>query len=135
MAYIVRSLLGAGLVVGLLYVVIYGSSELSGEVITLRTFHPDGLATATSLWIVDDGARSYIRSGTPDSKWLARIETDSNVEIVRAGVTQAYRAVLVPKRRERVNGLMAEKYGWADSMMGWMRDPTETVAIRLDRDL
>jgi hypothetical protein len=133
MGFIGKALVGAVVVVGLFFVVVFGASEMAGEVITLRSYHADGLSKDTSLWIVDDDGRQFIRAGQPDSKWLLRVEADPQVEVVRDGVTTPYHAVVVPEQRDRINDLMAEKYGWAESLLGLMRDPEGTTPIRLDR--
>jgi hypothetical protein len=131
--FIIRALIGVFVVVGLFFVVVFGASEMAGEVITLTTYREDGLASETPLWIIDDSGLAFIRAGRPDSGWYQRLQADPNVEVVRDGVTTPYRAVVVPEMRDRVNRLMAEKYGWAETLLGVMRDPEATSAIRLDR--
>jgi hypothetical protein len=111
---------------------IFAASELGGEVITLRTFRENGLASETSLWIVDDRGSLYIRAGMPDSKWLARVRGADRVQVVRDGVERDYRPTLILRLRDRVNRLMAEKYGWAEKLMGLMRNNEQTTPIRLD---
>jgi hypothetical protein len=41
------------------------------------------------------------------------------------------RAELAPDRTPRVDALMAEKYGIADWWISLMRDPEDSVAVRL----
>ncbi|MBW2385504.1 MAG: hypothetical protein JRG92_17875 [Deltaproteobacteria bacterium] len=133
MGFIIRALIGVSMVVGLFFIVVFGASELAGEVITLRTYHADGLATETPLWIIDEGGRKYIRAGNPESSWFQRLQADPNVEVVRDGVTTPYRTVVVVAMRDRVNLRMAEKYGWGEWLLGLIRDKEGTTPIRLDR--
>lgn len=132
MRFLIRAVLGIGVVVGLFFAVVYGASELAGEVITLRTMRADGLAMETQLWIVDDAGRSFLRAGDPGAGWLERLRADPEVEVVRDGVPRSYRAVVAPEMHDRVNLLMARKYGWAETLLGLLRDPGQTTAIRLD---
>jgi hypothetical protein len=52
--------------------------------------------------------------------------------VVRDGVERDYRPTLILRLRDRVNRLMAEKYGWAEKLMGLMRSNEQTTPIRLD---
>ena len=105
--------------------------EIGREVVTLRTQRPDGRWQETRLWIVDDGASSWLHSGGAD--WLKRFERDPVVELERAGEIRRYSAHAVPGPHSRVDRLLREKYGIADR---WVRfiapDNEQVVAVRLD---
>lgn len=105
--------------------------EIGREVVTLRTQRPDGSWQATRLWIVDEGASSWLHSG--GAEWLARFEGDPVVEVVRGGEARRFRAHAVPGPHPAVDRLLREKYGVADR---WVRfvgpDKEDTVAVRLD---
>jgi hypothetical protein len=76
-----------------------------------------------------------MRSGVPGSGWLLRIEADPDVRVGRDGELTRFRAVPVlgdAAVRDRVHALMREKYGWADRLVGMMRDGTKSVPIRLE---
>jgi len=133
MGFIIKAAVGVGFALGLFFVVVFAASEMAGEVVTVHTYHAGGLSTETPLWIVDEGGRAYLRAGMPDSKWFVRLQAEPNVDVVRDGVTTSYTAVVAPQMRDRVNLLMAEKYGWAESLLGLMRDSESTMPIRLDR--
>jgi hypothetical protein len=109
------------------------SSEQGGEVVTLRTYNQSGYDFETSLWIIDDHRTLYLRSGDPNSGWLGRIYVNRRVELVRDETVTAYNAVPVPELRDRINYLMAERYGWADQLIGFMADRTKAVPVRLER--
>ncbi|MFP6639460.1 MAG: hypothetical protein VCC04_04385, partial [Myxococcota bacterium] len=114
---------GAGLLAG----------EWGGEVVRLRSFDAEGRGHDTRLWVVDDGGEIYLR-GRPESRWFERVVSSPQVEVERSGRTGRFRAVPVQGRRDRVNQLMAEKYGWADQWIGLQRDVDQTTPLWLDRE-
>jgi hypothetical protein len=118
------------LFVGMIFLV----SEMGAEIVTLRTTEVDGGTSETRLWVVDDGGFAWLRSGVPTAGWLARIEAHPEVEVERAGTWQKFRAVPVrdPAVRDRIHGLVAEKYGFVDRIIGMMRDGNKSVMIRLE---
>jgi len=105
--------------------------EMGREVVTLRTQRADGTWQQTRLWIVDEGASSWLHSAGAD--WLARFEGDPVVELERAGAVRKYRAHAAPGPHPQVDRLLREKYGLADR---WVRtlapDTDDTIAVRLD---
>jgi hypothetical protein len=105
--------------------------EIGREVATLRTQRADGTWQETRLWIVDDGASSFLHSGGAD--WSKRFVGSPIVEVERGGEIRRYRAHAVPGPHPRVHQLLREKYGIADR---WVRfigpDNEETLAVRLD---
>src|SRR5262245_15240674 len=105
--------------------------EIGREVVTLRTQRADDTWQETRLWIVDDGASSFLHSGGED--WARRFQGDPVVEVERKGETRRYRAHAVPGPHPRVHELLREKYGLADR---WVRligpDNEGTLAVRLD---
>jgi hypothetical protein len=109
----------------------FAASELGGEVVTLTTFDAEGASHETSLWIVEDDGSQWLRAGSPGSAWLARIRDNPKVELARDGAAKTYRAEIVVDRRDRINRMMAEAYGWADSVVGAMRESELTLAVRL----
>jgi len=105
--------------------------EIGREVVTLRTQRPDGSRQATRLWIVDDGASSWLHSAGAD--WLKRFEGDPVVELERAGEIRRYRAHAVPGPHPRVDRLLREKYALADRWVRFLAPDHEgTLAVRLD---
>ena len=104
--------------------------EVGREVIVLRTQEPEDGWLETRLWIVDDGAVSWLHGA--DSRWMHNLEARPVVEIERAGETRRYRAEPVPCPQPRVHELLREKYGIADR---WVRfvgpDDEATKSVRL----
>jgi hypothetical protein len=109
------------------------ASENGGEVVTLKTYTQNGYDFSTTLWVIDDHRTLYVRSGDPDSAWLGRLRANPRVELTRNGEVTVYRAVPTPRLRDRINYLMAERYGLADQLIGFMRDSSQAVPVRLER--
>ncbi len=127
-----------GLVIRLLLVIpfvygaaIFAAQRFGGEVVELETHDVRGGDYAVSLWTIDLQGDVWLRAGSPDATWLARIREAPDVHVSRAGVRQAYRAEIVPDYGSRVNVGMREKYGWADQVVATLFDEDEVVAIRL----
>ena len=105
--------------------------ELGREVIVLRTQNPDGGWLETRLWIVDDGAFSWLHGA--DSDWMRNLRARSIVEIERRGETHRYHAYAVLGPHPKLHELLRAKYGVADR---WVRlvgpDNESTTAVRLE---
>ena len=114
--------------IGFIFVV----SEFTKKMIMLRTYSPSGHSRDTSLWIVEDANSTYIRSGKPDSDWLHRLVENPRVGVIREGKQSIYTAHVEPRFRDRVNMLMAEKYGWIDRVLEVVRKPEGSVPVRLE---
>ncbi len=131
--------LGKGLLVVIVVIVtlaagMYALSEYGGEVVILHTTTDEGKEKSTHLWVVDDSGFAWLRAGQPESRWYQRLRARPKVEVVRAGETRAYRANVVstPAARELINRLMAEKYGFAETIISMIHDEDEVVPIRLE---
>ncbi len=105
-----------------------------GEVVTLTTNGPSGAERETQLWIVANGDALYLRASSDGSEWLARVEAAPEVTLDRGEEKRRFRAT--PERRaevrERVNRAMAEKYGFADRLVGLVADAEQSVPVRLE---
>jgi len=128
-----------GIVVGILIAVlvgfaglIFGASELGGEGVTLYTTDAAGAEHVTPLWVVEFEGAQYLRSGAGPSGWYLRLQERPDVRVERGGEVKRYRAVPQPEKVRAVDALMAEKYGVADRIVDLIRDPSKSVAIRLE---
>jgi hypothetical protein len=105
--------------------------EIGREVIVLRTQEADGGWLESRLWIVDDGAVSWLHGA--DSRWMRNLEARPIVEVERGGEARRYRAQPVPGPHPRLHELLRAKYGVADR---WVRfigpDSESTRPVRLD---
>jgi predicted membrane-bound spermidine synthase len=104
------------------------------EVVVLHSHGADG-DHETRVWVVDDDAHAWLRTGASNASWLPRIRANSGVELERGGQTLAYQAVVIdtPETVARINRLSLEKYGWSEKLLRAMgTEPSGQVAIRLD---
>ena len=105
--------------------------EIGREVIVLRTQEADGGWFESRLWIVDDGAVSWLHGA--DSHWMRNLTARPIVEIERGGATHRYRAQPVPGPHPRVHELLRAKYGLADRWVRFIGPDDESVRpVRLD---
>lgn len=87
----------------------------AGTTGVLRTFDEQGEPHERVLSLLDDGGTLWVESGHHFRGWYHRLRRNPNVELVRDGRTQAYRAVPVdtPEAEQRVKELMKESNGSA----------------------
>jgi len=116
----------------LVFGALFGIRNFTGEVATLYTNDGEGQAHTTRVWVVDLGHETWIRSLDPASPWLDRLVNHPEVQLRRSGSIADYRATPLVNRRERVNALMAERYGWAEWILSRVEDRDEAVPIFLD---
>ena len=106
--------------------------EFGGEVVTLVTTDVDGRSYRNQVWIVETGHDLWIRSVSPTSPWLDRVVARPDVQIQRGVQLATYRATPLAHRRDRINAAMAERYGWADWLLGIVEERQEAVPVFLD---
>ena len=104
----------------------------SGEVVVLHTADASGEAHTTRLWVVEHDGAWWLRAGSPDNAWLARLRERPEVEVERRGEARAFTAVPVPEARDPINDLMREKYGLADRWIDWTLGREDAVPVRLE---
>ena len=123
------TLLGGLLLAFALSIVV--ASYFGGENVVLRTADVAGETHETRLWIQDLDRMEWLRAASPENRWYRRLVERPLVEVQRKGQWTRYRAIPTPHRTEEINSAMARKYGWADWVIGLLRNPEMTVAIRL----
>jgi len=129
--WLVGLLVGVSLV---LLILIYGASELGGEVVTLERSMPDGDTSNVRIWIVDDGDSALIEHGDAHSFWLQRIVDSPQLRLTRGNETAAYVAVANNDAHDLYHRLRREKYGWADQIVALFSggaDGCQGVPVRL----
>ena len=97
--------------------VVYGASELGGEVVVLQRAAPDGSTDSVRIWIVDDDAGTWVEHGGPDAHWIARLAEDPTLTLERDGTAAVYQATPDPAAHARYHELRRAKYGWADAVV------------------
>lgn len=132
MRILLRALLGLAAALLLAAGALFVASHYGGERVTLRTRDAAGEAHTTPLWVVDLEGRPFLRAGDRESGWVARLRAEPEVALQRNGRWRRYRAEPAPTRTAEVSELMAEKYGLADRVVGLVRNPEASLAIRLE---
>ena len=69
-----------------------------GEVVTLHVVDAEGHTHPTQLWIAEHDGAMYLRSASPDTRWLGRLRARPDVTIGSGGVTERptpYHAVVI----------------------------------------
>lgn len=124
--------LAAGWAILLLVVGVMWIDE--GEVITITTVDDQGHASPTGLWIVDVGAKSYVRAASPETHWLARIRQHPEIRLERNGMTRRFRAKPVddPAVSIAVSWAMRQKYGLIDAILVRLIDHSRSVPILVE---
>ncbi len=87
----------------------------AGNTGVLRTFDQDGAAHETVLSILDDDGTLWVESGHHFRGWYQRLRENPDVELVRDGKTQPFRAVALdtPEAERHVKELMKKGAGSA----------------------
>jgi hypothetical protein len=125
-------ILGALLALLALFVASEFAASESGEVVVLRTLDEAGETHETRLWVVDHEGRPWLRAGNPGTGWFVRLQARPEVEVVRGRETLRVRAVPVPEARDRINELVNQKYGFADSYICFFLPREKKIPVRLD---
>ncbi len=110
-----------GIVVGvpaLLVAVMYGASELGGEVVTLQRAEANGEVSQVRIWIVDSDGISWIEHGEADSFWITRLTVSPELVLNRKDQPSNYIGTPDRNTHDRYHKLRREKYGWADQVVG-----------------
>ena len=128
---VVRLSGGLGALVVIVFLLQIVASEV-GEVVILTTVDATGEPKETRLWVVDLDGSTWLRSGSPQSGWSIRLKANPMIQVERGGQAYGYRGVLVPERRDEVNDLVREKYGWSDAYISLLFSRDDAVPVRLD---
>ena len=107
----------------------FAASE-SGEVVVVTAVDDAGTFHETRVWVVDLADGTYLRAGSSDAEWLARVRARPQVLLERADERREVRLEAADKTPE-VNAQMALKYGWADIVVGTVFSRRDAVALRV----
>ncbi len=110
---------------------LFAATNYGGEVATIYTRDSAERVYQTQVWLVENRSDVFLRANDPNSKWVARLIQNPEVELERGGNLKNYRARPMSEHRARVNGLMAERYSWADWLVGLVFDRENAVPIAL----
>jgi len=119
------------LALGLLWWLMQMIAAESGEVVVLTTTDDAGAAHETRLWLVDHDGSMWLRAGSGVAGWYQRLVAEPRVTLERNDATAAYTARPEAEQLIEINRLMNEKYGWADSYVGFWFSRDDAVPVRL----
>ena len=120
-------------------VLMFGLSELGGEVATLVRPETDGSNKNIRVWIVDADNKSWIEHGDSESYWIRGLIDDSGIFITREGEEQKYLAFDDRDSHDVYHKLRREKYGLADKMLDILsfgstsKENCEGIPVRLEK--
>ena len=120
-------------------VLMFGLSELGGEVATLVRPEADGSNKNIRVWIVDADNKSWIEHGDSESYWIRGLIDDSGIFITREGDKKKYLAFADRDSHDFYHKLRREKYGLSDKMLDILsfgatsKENCEGIPVRLEK--
>jgi len=120
-------------------VLMFGLSELGGEVATLVRPEADGSNKNIRVWIVDADNKSWIEHGDSESYWIQGLIDDSKISIIREGEEKNYLAFADKDSHDFYHKLRREKYGFSDKMLDILafgatsKENCEGIPVRLEK--
>ena len=120
-------------------VLMFGLSELGGEVATLVRPEADGSNKNIRVWIVDADNKSWIAHGDSESYWIRGLIDDSGIFITREGEEKKYLAFTDRDSHDFYHNLRREKYGLSDKMLDILafgatsKENCEGIPVRLEK--
>jgi hypothetical protein len=119
-------------------VLMFGLSELGGEVATLVRPEGDGSNKNIRVWIVDADNKSWIEHGDSESYWIKQLSNNSELLIIREGEEKKYIAFADRDSHDLYHNLRREKYGFSDKMLDILafgatsKENCESIPVRLE---
>ena len=120
-------------------VLMFGFSELGGEVATLVRPEADGSNKNIRVWIVDVDNKSWIEHGDSESYWIKGLIDDSGIFIIREGEEKKYLAFSDRDSHDLYHNLRREKYGLSDKMLDILslgaasKENCASIPVRLEK--
>jgi hypothetical protein len=99
------------------FALIYGASELGGEVVTLDRPGPNGEVSQVRMWIVDQDGNSWVEHGDAESYWVRGLAKSPAVILSRGGKRVDYLGKPDRKSHDLYHRLRQEKYAWGSSLI------------------
>lgn len=127
----------AGLAVAAVLAATFGAITLlaleGNEVAVLRTRNAEGSVRETRVWLAEQDGALWVEAATPERSFYLDLLARPEVEVVRPGAAVRATAQAEPGAagHERIRGLLAARYGWADAWVGLLQDTSRSVAVRL----
>ncbi|MDG2061293.1 MAG: hypothetical protein P8J93_05720 [SAR86 cluster bacterium] len=133
---IVVVLISAVIVYGVL---MFGFSELGGEVITLIRPEADGSNKNIRVWVVDSDNQSWIEHGDSKTYWIQQLNSDPELSIIREGKEGKFLAFTDREAHDFYHSLRREKYGLSDKVLEMLtfnattKENCSGIPVRLEK--
>ena len=120
-------------------VLMFGFSELGGEVATLVRSEADGSNKNIRVWIVDADNKSWIEHGNSESYWIKQLSNNSELLIIREGEEKNFLAFADRDSHDLYHNLRREKYGFSDKMLDIIafgatsKENCEGIPVRMEK--
>ena len=120
-------------------VLMFGFSELGGEVATLVRPEADQSNKNIRVWIVDADNKSWIEHGDSESYWIKQLSNNSELLIIREEEEKKYLAFADRDSHDLYHNLRREKYGFSDKMLDILsfgatsKENCEGIPVRLEK--
>lgn len=124
--------IGLGVAAGAFAIGVWWVLESSG-VALVATHRPDGDVRSTHVWYAKVGETVWLEAGRPDHPWYLDVQRDPRLTLRVDPFSGVFEAATVPGRQahDYVRGLLREKYGLRDEILGWAIDTSTSIAVRL----
>ncbi len=129
----VKRILGTALVLLVVVFVVQFAASESGEVVVITSYDREEVAYDTRVWVVELDGQWYLRAGSRDAAWAERLAERPDFFMVRGEFQGRVVARWDEQNTPGVNALMAEKYGWADRLVGTLYPRDNAIAIEVLR--
>tara|TARA_B110000503_G_scaffold141078_1_gene233608 strand:- start:1151 stop:1576 length:426 start_codon:yes stop_codon:yes gene_type:complete len=111
-------ILGILLAVPVLYIgLLYGASEVSGEVVTLDRPDANGEVSQVRIWIVEQDGNAWVEHGNAESFWITHLTESAAVALNRNGESVIYVGTPDSASHDLYHQLRLEKYGWGAQLI------------------
>ena len=104
----------------LFLILVYATSELGGEVVTLQRANSEGSNSNVRIWIVDQDNSSWIEHGDHQVYWITELSENSDVTLIRNGETLNYMGSIDPDSHLLYHKLRRQKYTWANAIIAFL---------------
>ena len=103
------------------------------ETIEILSENPDGSAQETTVWLVVLDGEGYIRTG--NTSWYPNLQRKPEIAVRILDKEYAVTAQPVPDpaQIERVEAVFNQKYGWSDTIRGWIFRGTPNIVKLVPR--
>ncbi len=104
------------------------------EVVVLHTRDAAGVEHSIRTWVADTDGAMLVEAANPERPFLRDLTREPALILTRGAADRTCRTQLLPnpEGHDRIRGLLAAKYGWADCWIGMVADTRRSLAVQLD---